>query len=195
MIMIMIMMIMIFIVVVVVVVVVVVIIIIIVNLKYIRNLMYSLYLRSVTGSETVGHALLVQIRHATKYYFKRVETHFHKRRINGFFPRGPNFPIDVLCHVFTNVSFYVVAAAIKNPCAAVNGGCLGLCLLKPKGHSCSCPNGLHLVTTGNVTRCQGMDKLVVSSDLIRHMQKHGATRCILGRWTCRPPIYCVCMGI
>ena len=26
-------------------------------------------------------------------------------------------------------------------------------------------------------------------------QKDGATRCILGRSTCRPKIYCVCMGI
>ncbi|KAJ7390770.1 hypothetical protein OS493_022328 [Desmophyllum pertusum] len=46
------------------------------------------------------------------------------------------------------------AAAVKNPCAAKNGGCLGLCLLKSKSYSCSCPDGLHLVRTVNGTKCQ-----------------------------------------
>ena len=62
-------------------------------------------------------------------------------------------------HVMVDVFVSFIAAAVKNPCAIENGGCLGLCLLKPKSHSCLCPNGLHLVRTGNVTRCQGMDNI------------------------------------
>ena len=34
----------------------------------------------------------------------------------------------------------------------------------------------------------------VGARSIRHSQKDGATRCILGRSTCRPKIYCVCMA-
>lgn len=58
--------------------------------------------------------------------------------------------------VFSVLSRFRSAAAIKNPCADANGGCLGLCLLKSKTYSCSCPDGLHLVRAGNVTKCQGM---------------------------------------
>lgn len=46
------------------------------------------------------------------------------------------------------------AASYENPCAAENGGCSSLCLLRSKSHSCSCPDGLHLVETGNFTRCE-----------------------------------------
>ncbi|EDO27820.1 predicted protein, partial [Nematostella vectensis] len=30
-------------------------------------------------------------------------------------------------------------ASAKNPCEVNNGGCMGLCLLRPGGHTCSCP--------------------------------------------------------
>lgn len=69
-------------------------------------------------------------------------------------------------HNMIGVSVSLIAAAINNPCAIENGGCLGLCLLKPKSHSCSCPNGLHLVRTGNVTRCQGMDKIIIIYNIL-----------------------------
>lgn len=48
-----------------------------------------------------------------------------------------------------------LVGSYQNPCAVENGGCLGLCLLKSKSYSCSCPDGLHLVKAGNVTTCEG----------------------------------------
>ena len=39
------------------------------------------------------------------------------------------------------------------------------------------------------------EKLYFFQFVMRDTQKDGATHCILGKSTCRPQIYCVCMGI
>ena len=57
-----------------------------------------------------------------------------------------------ICKIFIISS---LVGSYQNPCAVENGGCLGLCLLKSKSHSCSCPDGLHLVKTGIVSKCEG----------------------------------------
>ncbi|XP_022790332.1 fibrillin-1-like isoform X2 [Stylophora pistillata] len=75
----------------------------------------------------------------------------------------------------------MTAAAIKNPCADANGNCLGLCLLKSKTYTCSCPDGLHLVKAGNVTKCQdkcdsalGMESgLITDKQLAAHSAWNG----------------------
>lgn len=45
-------------------------------------------------------------------------------------------------------------ASYPNPCAIDNGGCSSLCLLNSKSYSCSCPDGLFPVKTGNAINCE-----------------------------------------
>ena len=61
------------------------------------------------------------------------------------------------CSIYVNLMLIIISlvGSYQNPCAVENGGCLGLCLLKSKSYSCSCPDGLHLVKKGNVTTCEG----------------------------------------
>ncbi|XP_031557799.1 nidogen-like [Actinia tenebrosa] len=79
----------------------------------------------------------------------------------------------------------------RNPCSDKNGGCLGLCLLKPHGgYTCSCPKGQFPVKDGNQTTCRGkcddplgMEKglisdaqLTASSAWSNNPKRHGAHR-------------------
>ena len=51
--------------------------------------------------------------------------------------------------------YFLIVASYPNPCAIDNGGCSSLCLLNSKSYSCSCPDGLFPVKTGNAIKCEG----------------------------------------
>ncbi|XP_048586390.1 uncharacterized protein LOC5504315 isoform X1 [Nematostella vectensis] len=63
-------------------------------------------------------------------------------------------------------------ASAKYPCEVNNGGCMGLCLLRPGGHTCSCPVHMYTVTTDKGTICKDKceDPLGIEEGIIEDAQ-------------------------